>query len=130
MCSRSATKAIAAAALLGAMLGGCSDIYFDRRETVSLDAGDAMATNRVTQMIDPWPAASANRNIAFNGERMQAARRALPHRPRHPAGQRHHQLGRLRSRRSRQRRSRRRPPGASAPNAGGAGQAARPKQPT
>ena len=27
---------IAAAALLGAMLGGCSDIYFDRRDTISL----------------------------------------------------------------------------------------------
>ncbi len=31
-------------------------------------------TNRVTQMVDPWPRESAgNRNIAFNGERMEAA---------------------------------------------------------
>ena len=32
-----------------------------------------MATNRVTHMIDPWSRASANRNIAFNGEKMQTA---------------------------------------------------------
>jgi hypothetical protein len=32
-----------------------------------------MAANRVTQMVDPWPASSANRNIAFNGEVMQRA---------------------------------------------------------
>jgi hypothetical protein len=24
-------------------------------------------------MVDPWPRASANRNIAFNGEKMQSA---------------------------------------------------------
>ena len=29
--------------------------------------------DRVTHMVDPWPRASANRNIAFNGERMEAA---------------------------------------------------------
>ena len=74
MSSRSATKTVCRARrCCGALLGGCSDIYFDRRDTVSLDAGDAMAANRVTQMIDPWPAASGQRNIAFNGERMQAA---------------------------------------------------------
>ena len=36
-------------------------------------AGDAMAVNRVTQMVDPWPPSSANRNIAFNGEVMARA---------------------------------------------------------
>ena len=72
MWSRSATK-VAAALLLGASLAGCSDIYYDRRETVALHAGDAMATNRVTHTIDPWSRASANRNIAFNGEKMQTA---------------------------------------------------------
>jgi len=48
-------------------------MYYDRRETVALGAGDAVAINKVTQMVDPWPAASANNNIAFNGQRMQAA---------------------------------------------------------
>jgi hypothetical protein len=58
---------------LGATLGGCSDIYFDRRETISLGANDANLSNQVTQMIDPWPRNSGNRNIAFSGERQQVA---------------------------------------------------------
>ena len=57
MCSRFVTR-IVGGALLAAMLGGCSDIYFDRRDTVTLYSGEAMAANRVTQTIDPWPAAS------------------------------------------------------------------------
>lgn len=74
MCPR-ATKRRAVALTLAAGFGlsACSDIYFDRRETVVPSAGDAMASNRVTQMIDPWSPASANRNIAFNGEKMQTA---------------------------------------------------------
>jgi hypothetical protein len=55
------------------MLAGCSDIYFDRRESISLSAGDAVKADQVTQMVDPWPAHSANRDIAFNGEKMQSA---------------------------------------------------------
>jgi len=56
----------------GAVLGGCSDIYYDRRETISLGANDHIAANRVEQMIDPWPRYVGNKNLAFNGERMQA----------------------------------------------------------
>ena len=59
--------------LIGFMLGGCSDIYFDRRDTISLAAGDAVAINKVTMMTDPWPPASANKNIAYSGDRMQCA---------------------------------------------------------
>jgi hypothetical protein len=40
-------RTIATAVTLGAMLAGCSDIYLDRRETVSLGAGDAVAANQV-----------------------------------------------------------------------------------
>ena len=81
MLSRSAIKALAAVTLLGAALGGCSEYYFDRRDGVSLHSGDAVLTNRVTQMIDPWPAASGQRNIAYNGERVQgAAERYRSHR--------------------------------------------------
>ena len=32
-------------------------MYLDRRDTVSFAAGDAVATNKVTHMVDPWPAA-------------------------------------------------------------------------
>ena len=62
-----------AAALMSSLLGNCSDIYMDRRDSISLSAGDAMASNRVTQMIDPWPAASGKHNIAYNGEKAARA---------------------------------------------------------
>jgi hypothetical protein len=57
---------------LFAVLGGCSE-YLDRRDTIAMSGGDAQATNMVTQMVDPWPPESANRNIAFNGARMESA---------------------------------------------------------
>jgi hypothetical protein len=57
----------------GALLAGCSDIYYDRRETISFHAGDAPAANKVSQTIDPWPAAAGNRHIEGNGERIQRA---------------------------------------------------------
>ena len=55
------------------MLGACTDMYLDRRETVSFGAGDAVAANKVTHMVDPWPARAGDRNIAHDGERMTAA---------------------------------------------------------
>ena len=58
-------------ACLAAMLAGCSDIYFDRRETIALGADDHIASNEVEQMVDPWPRDVGKRNIAFNGARMQ-----------------------------------------------------------
>jgi hypothetical protein len=73
MCFRSATKTTAAAALLSAMLGGCSEYYSDRRDTITLHSGEAMAANRVTHVIDPWPAASGNRTIAYSGEKAAIA---------------------------------------------------------
>jgi cell division septation protein DedD len=62
-----------AALALGAMLGGCSEMYFDRRDTVALSGGDWLAANEAQEMIDPWPAPSANPNLAANGQRMQSA---------------------------------------------------------
>jgi hypothetical protein len=70
---KGAARAVAAATALGALLAGCSDIYYDRRETIALGADDAVAANMVEQMVDPWPRHSNNNNIAFNGERMQRA---------------------------------------------------------
>jgi hypothetical protein len=68
-----AQRAVAAAIMLGTLLAGCSDIYFARRESIALGAGDAVAANQVEQMVDPWPPNSNNRNLTFNGERMQRA---------------------------------------------------------
>jgi hypothetical protein len=76
MSSQSGTKIVReliAATLFAAMLAGCSDIYYDRRETIALGADDAVAGNRAIHTIDPWPRHSADRNIAFNGERLQGA---------------------------------------------------------
>jgi hypothetical protein len=73
MSSQSGTRAIAAVVVIASAVAGCSEMYFDRRQTIALGAGDAIATNKVTQMVDPWPAASANNNIAFNGQLMQSA---------------------------------------------------------
>jgi hypothetical protein len=64
---------MAAAVMIGAAVAGCSEIYIDRRETIALGAGDGIATNKVTQMVDPWPPASTNNRIAFNGQVMQSA---------------------------------------------------------
>ena len=68
----SRTKLLAAIAL-ASVLGGCSDIYYDRRESISPGAGDSVMANRVVHTIDPWPANVGNQKIAFDGQRIQAA---------------------------------------------------------
>jgi hypothetical protein len=69
--ARVAVRPVLVAALLVA-LTGCSE-YLARRDGITLNAGNAVMTNQVTQMVDPWPRNAGNRNIAFNGERMDAA---------------------------------------------------------
>jgi hypothetical protein len=73
MWSQSGTKAIAALIVIGTAVAGCSEIYFDRRETVGAGTGDAIAINKITRTIDPWSRASTNNRIAANGQLMQAA---------------------------------------------------------
>ena len=72
MRSRSASSALVLAGLLVVTLGGCSE-YFDRRDGITMHTGEAVAANRVVHMIDPWPPASARRNIAYNGEKAATA---------------------------------------------------------
>jgi len=64
-------RTLALAALLVA-LAGCSE-YLDRRDTITLNGGNAVAANQVSQMVDPWPRDSANRNIAYNGAKLETA---------------------------------------------------------
>ncbi len=71
---RLSSNAVRALVLLAGitMLGSCSE-YTDRRDTISLDGGNAIATDKITQMVDPWPVYSGDKNIAFNGQKMQSA---------------------------------------------------------
>lgn len=55
-----------------ASVAGCSE-YTDRRDVISIRGGDAVQADKVAQMVDPWPRASADRNIAFNGAMMEGA---------------------------------------------------------
>jgi hypothetical protein len=65
---------------LGATIAGCTGTnvydphgYLDRRDSIELTAGDSNASNIAMQMVDPWPRYAGNKNIAYNGQRMQAA---------------------------------------------------------
>ena len=70
---RRASKLSVAAVLLATMLGGCSDLYWDRRDTIAFWAGDAPASNLAIHTIDPWPPAAAKRSHRTNGDVMQKA---------------------------------------------------------
>jgi hypothetical protein len=70
---RCASKFAVPAVLLAALLGGCSDLYWDRRDSVSFWAGDAPASNAAIHTVDPWPPAAAKRRLTANGELMQKA---------------------------------------------------------
>jgi hypothetical protein len=70
---RSIVGAVVSVLGFGALLGGCSDIYTDRRETVLFGADNAVAANIAVQTVDPWPPASANRYIPGNGSTVATA---------------------------------------------------------
>lgn len=70
--SSNAWRAVAIALLAATTLAACSD-YLDRRDTIALSGGNAVATDQMTQMVDPWPVASAEKTIPFNGQKMQSA---------------------------------------------------------
>ncbi|MGO4571815.1 hypothetical protein [Microvirga sp. 2TAF3] len=51
---------------------GCAE-YVDRKETIAFSAGNAVQTNIVTHVTDPWPVYARNKDFAVNGQRMQRA---------------------------------------------------------
>jgi hypothetical protein len=67
------SKFSVATVLLAAMLGGCTDLNWDRRDSIAFWAGDAPASNIAIQTIDPWPPAAADRRQRTNGDVMQKA---------------------------------------------------------
>jgi hypothetical protein len=60
-------------ALLALPAGACVD-YLNHRDSVTLAAGDAMHANAAVQTINPWPYASREKSILYDG---QAANRAI-----------------------------------------------------
>ncbi len=81
---RSGARRATLLALASLALAGCHDLhtsyttdtsrmYLERRELVSAGAGDAVAANKVLQMRDPWPIASADRNLPMHGHVAAAA---------------------------------------------------------
>jgi hypothetical protein len=70
---RSRLRVLSAALLCGSLLAACSDIYYDRRDTVAFGAGDAVAANKVVHAVDMWPEAAGYRDIESNGQKMQGA---------------------------------------------------------
>ena len=73
------SKTVFLLSFLALALGGCANApydphgYLDRRDSIELSAGDANASNIAIQMVDPWPRYAGNKNLAYNGQRMQAA---------------------------------------------------------
>jgi hypothetical protein len=73
---------VLALASFAAAAGGCATAayaddffapYFQRKDSVTLSAGNAKAVNAASQIIDPWPRYVGNRRIPANGERMAGA---------------------------------------------------------
>ena len=95
--SRFRARGIAPALLIAALLGACSDIYYDRREGVSFQAGNAVASNAAVETIDPWPAVAADRHIPANGQRMQAAAERYRNNKVTPAASHRNELGQIRA---------------------------------
>ena len=66
--------AAAAAALAGCGYYGNDEgvRYLQRKDTVTLSAGDASQANAVAQTIHPWPPGVGNRKIPMEGSRARA----------------------------------------------------------
>lgn len=58
------------------MLSACTQYqnrYVEREDTVTLSAGDAVASNAALQIPTPWPRYSNDTTIAMDGERIARA---------------------------------------------------------
>jgi hypothetical protein len=59
---------VAAVALPMLLLAGCSNLYVERKDSVTFGVGDAVARNSVQQVADPMPARAQNTRIATSAE--------------------------------------------------------------
>jgi hypothetical protein len=49
------------------------DRYFQRSDTLTMSAGDAVKTNAVAQTIHPWPSYVGDRRLAYDARRVGSA---------------------------------------------------------
>ena len=69
-------RALTVVATCGSILflAGCYDReYYSQSDTITLGAGDAIATNAASQTIDPWPPHANNTDIDLEGPRAGVA---------------------------------------------------------
>jgi hypothetical protein len=63
--------------LLGTLaVGACNQFtsqYLDRDDKIAFSAGNAVETNEVTHVTDPWPVHAKDKNIATSGARIARA---------------------------------------------------------
>lgn len=59
---------LVAAAGFGLALSGCSNQYFERKDTVTFNAGEAVAWNSAQQIPNPTPPRSNDTHIVTDGE--------------------------------------------------------------
>lgn len=52
--------------LAGIGLNACSNMYYERKDAITLSNGDSVEANKVVQIADPWPKGSQNTNIPMD----------------------------------------------------------------
>lgn len=69
---RALTIAVMSSSIL--FLAGCYDReYYTQTDSITLGAGDAVATNAIEQTIDPWPPQARDTDIDLEGPRAGVA---------------------------------------------------------
>lgn len=58
--------------LLPLALLGCRD-YLDRKDSINLGAGNAVAENKIAQTIDPWPPGAFKKHHTTDAKRTDTA---------------------------------------------------------
>lgn len=58
---------------LALLLGGCSELYYARRDTMTPSSGNAVSANIAVHTIDPWPRYASRTDESSSGERLQRA---------------------------------------------------------
>jgi hypothetical protein len=52
--------------LAWAGLSACSNMYYERKDAITIGNGDSIEANKVLQIADPWPKGSQNTKIPMD----------------------------------------------------------------